>query len=773
VASISLAKLQKGTENRIFHRSSHVALEMLKMLRDCLKEPILPCAANRLFTTEKLIVVIASVLLTWGCAGNPAERKAKFFRSGREDFKKGKYQEAIIEFRNALQIDPRFADASYQLGLAYSAAGSREAAYRQFLNAVTLDPNNWDAHLELASALIFRRDYTGAERIALKVLQNVPGNGRAHEILAEKLTLSHDFAQAEAELRRSLELNPGKVETYAALGSVLRAAGKPIDAEAVFRKAVEVNPKSARARIAAGQFFFSQGKLSNAESELTAACELDARAAEPRLYLGRVLTADKKLSEAEKLFAGLKNLAPNNPQAYRALGIFYVSTGQADKAAAEFQSLLKSNSGDLTAKAYLVEVLVGLKRFKEAAVHNAEILEKNHDEPGALLADGRILVAQGRYGEAITSLQKFVQARPRSAEGFYLLGVAQKATGFLGLAKASFSQARILSPKSQAPATGLAELSLTRGDNDEALRQSGDALMLNPKSPNAQLASARALSGKGNNQQAEKQLAEILNRDPTALPALGTWVKISVQQGRTREAVDRILVLLRQDPRNAGLHFLLAIGYAGLKDLQRAEASVNQAISLNSQTPDAYALLASIQFSEGKEELGKQSLRTAIHQSPRVLSNYARLATRYEKDGDWGEATRLWSKAHDVAPDSAIAAAELAFLYLEHGGDVNLAIKLAQTAKQKMPDSPVTADCLGWAYYKLGSFKSAIQQLQISASKAPDNPMYQYHLGMAYLAAGQIALGERSLKVAIRQQPDFLDSGNARKALQTVAADWR
>jgi hypothetical protein len=36
-----------------------------------------------------------------------------------------------------------------------------------------------------------------------------------------------------------------------------------------------------------------------------------------------------------------------------------------------------------------------------------------------------------------------------------------------------------------------------------------------------------------------------------------------------------------------------------------------------------------------------------------------------------------------------------AFLYLEHGGDVNAELSLAQSAKRKMPDSLVTADALG------------------------------------------------------------------------------
>jgi cellulose synthase operon protein C len=97
-------------------------------------------------------------------------------------------------------------------------------------------------------------------------------------------------------------------------------------------------------------------------------------------------------------------------------------------------------------------------------------------------------------------------------------------------------------------------------------------------------------------------------------------------------------------------------------------------------------------------------------------------------------------------------AAELAFLYLEHDGDVNVAVSLAQAAKRSMPDSPIAADALGWAYYKLGSLDSALLHLKEAAQKVPNNPMYQYHLGMAYMTARNFDLAGRSLRLALKGQ---------------------
>jgi tetratricopeptide (TPR) repeat protein len=117
-----------------------------------------------------------------------------------------------------------------------------------------------------------------------------------------------------------------------------------------------------------------------------------------------------------------------------------------------------------------------------------------------------------------------------------------------------------------------------------------------------------------------------------------------------------------------------------------------------------------------------------------------------------------------------MVAAELAFLYLEHGGNVNSAVALAQVAKQKMPESPVTADALGWAYYKLGSFDSALVQLKESAQKVPNNPIYHYHLGMAYMAARQFNPARKSLRAALQADPHFPYAADARTALEKIPA---
>ena len=51
-----------------------------------------------------------------------------------------------------------------------------------------------------------------------------------------------------------------------------------------------------------------------------------------------------------------------------------------------------------------------------------------------------------------------------------------------------------------------------------------------------------------------------------------------------------------------------------------------------------------------------------------------------------------------------MAANNLAYLMLENGENVDVALTMAQTARRAMPDSPNSADTLAWAYYYKGTY---------------------------------------------------------------------
>jgi cellulose synthase operon protein C len=722
-----------------------------------------PCRPSKNWLCATILLALA----LGSCSTDPQAKLRQYLSSGAEYFNSGKYAEASIQFRNAVQTDPKSAPAHYQLAKTYLRMLNPDGAYREFSEALALDPSNADAQLELGALALGRREYDRAQSYAEKVLERDPKNARAHIVLAEKYLATSDTPRAIAEFEKAIELDPGKVEYYAALGAVCLSASKPLEAEAAYRKATEMNPKSLAARMSLAQFYFSQGKLVQAETEMLTAIALEPRSVTAQLLLARIYAIEGKLPEAEAVARRLKNVAPEDPGAYSALGQFYRSTGQKEKAAAEFQAVLASKPADAMVRQQLIETLIELKKTKEAAALNQEVLNANAEDIQGLLSQGRIYLAEGRPQEAITVLEKHVKVQPNSATGYYLLGNAQKAVGLSLQARDSYSRALNLNPRLSEAKVALARLATEQGDPDTGLRLATEAQSLGSAPLEASVTGAQALLAKGDLKRSEAVIEEVLKRDPVSLPALAVLMNVSLRQGNPQEMVKRLTKLSQENPQNAGLHLLLGVAYFETKDLNKSEANVKQALSIDPKTPEAHPMLANVYFARGANEQAKAELKAAIDANPRNLTNYLVLARQYEKEGNLQEARKLCERARALDPSSPLVANQLAYLILEQGGDINIALALAQQAKQKLPDSPNVADTLGWAYYKHGQSDAAISQITRCVQAQPANSTCHYHLGMAYLAAKNLEAAQRSLKLALRD-PSSPDAERAKLALSKL-----
>src|SRR5258707_12221723 len=108
--------------------------------------------SSRPFLTLSLLLLLATVL--GGCSGNPNSRKQKFYAQAVVDFDRGKYPEAEISLRRALQVDPRFVEAHYKLAQCHERQGSWAAAFQELQRTIDLQPDDWRAHAELGQILV-------------------------------------------------------------------------------------------------------------------------------------------------------------------------------------------------------------------------------------------------------------------------------------------------------------------------------------------------------------------------------------------------------------------------------------------------------------------------------------------------------------------------------------------------------------------------------------------------------------------------------------------
>ena len=141
------------------------------------------------------------------------------------------------------------------------------------------------------------------------------------------------------------------------------------------------------------------------------------------------------------------------------------------------------------------------------------------------------------------------------------------------------------------------------------------------------------------------------------------------------------------------------------------------------------------------------------------------MANLYLNKGDLQNARLYYQRALSVDPDFAIAASNLAWVYLKQGDSLDEALALARKAKQLLPELDSVSDTLAWIQYKKGSYANALPLLRECVQKVPNHAVYHYHLGMVLIASGEKEKGKEQLSSALGMNLTEEDAQEARRTL--------
>ena len=124
----------------------------------------------------------------------------------------------------------------------------------------------------------------------------------------------------------------------------------------------------------------------------------------------------------------------------------------------------------------------------------------------------------------------------------------------------------------------------------------------------------------------------------------------------------------------------------------KPEEAFQKAIDLDKQNTQAILFLGNAEAARGAVDQAITNYQRGIQEQSARSNSLISLGSLFELRGDWQRAEDLYNEALQVQPDDAIAANNLAYLMLEHGGNVNVALTLAQTGRRGMPNVPSSAD---------------------------------------------------------------------------------
>jgi tetratricopeptide (TPR) repeat protein len=760
----------------------------------------------RHFSVLRLVLILALItIFLAGCSRDPNVKKQKYFKSGQSYFAQGKYGAATIQFGNAVLVDPRYAEAHYQLAQTYIKLQDWLHAYQELNRTLELQPENYQAHIDIANLLIADHEPGKAKEHIDLLLQKDANEPQVHEAAANLLSAEADYSGAVLQMQKAIALGPGRWESYLNLGLLQMRINQPDPAEASFKKAVELSPTSMSAELALGGYYQSRGRFSEAEQQFRHAIAVDPKSPEPRAQLARLFLSEGKPSEAEQFLRQSKPDFPNDSVGYRMLGDFYFATGDVDKAITEYASLFAEHSKDPQVKKNYIQLLILKDRLDEAQKLNDEVLKVAPSDDDALVYRGQIQIRRGHGSEAVQTLQTVVRNDADNGVAHYHLGVAFELTGDLVHAQSEWQNAVRVHPELVEAHTALATLAL-RNNDMAALEQSANQVInLRPNAPDGyalrsvaninrrqfgraqediekaiSVAPASAIGYKqmGNlwlAQQkygdAEKWYQQALDRDPGSADALGGLMNAYLAQQQPDKAVAAANTQIAKVPTSSPFYDLLGtILFNSKKDFPGAEAALKKAAQLDKSNSDALAKLGQVQIAEGSVDTAIATYQQSLRDNPTDSRFSILLGELYESKHDWNQAKDSYQKALEISPENPLASNNLAYVMLQSGGNVDVALALAQTARRGMPDSPNAADTLGWVLYQKRAYKSAIDLFQEAIklndkAKAPENATLHYHLGLAYEKSDQPSLARQQLERVLKINPNYSEAADVKKQL--------
>src|SRR5260370_7441324 len=125
---------------------------------------------------RRVLVVGSLVVFLTACSRDPNVRRQKCVESGQRYYAKSKYREAVIQFRNATEVDITFAAAHYQLAQSYVKLQDWQHAYTELNRTIELQPNNYKAHVDMANLLIAGGQLKPAQEHTAFLLKKHPTN---------------------------------------------------------------------------------------------------------------------------------------------------------------------------------------------------------------------------------------------------------------------------------------------------------------------------------------------------------------------------------------------------------------------------------------------------------------------------------------------------------------------------------------------------------------------------------------------------------------------
>jgi tetratricopeptide (TPR) repeat protein len=240
----------------------------------------------------------------------------RYYLEGKEDLRKLYFNEARIAFEKAVELDPDFAMAYFNLSYANYNLENHEAGDAAIKRAKALSLRTTEKerlYIEADYASMVEKDLEKYDRIRRQIAEKYPREKEVFLSLGESYTNRGAYDKAIVELNKALELDPDYGEALNVLGYLYLDMGDFPKAIEHFKKYVSLSPGEANPLDSLAEAYFDVGRLDEAIANYKEVLRINPDLEGPYFSIGYIYALKAEYAEAmgwiDKFFATAPSLS--------------------------------------------------------------------------------------------------------------------------------------------------------------------------------------------------------------------------------------------------------------------------------------------------------------------------------------------------------------------------------------------------------------------------------------------------------------------------------
>ena len=592
-------------------------------------------------------------------------------------------EQAIAEFKQALEYDPDSVYLSVRLAEAYRRAGLMRDAVAEAQAVLKADPKNLAARRLLA-------------RIYLQTL------GELQPKPEQKQTLELAIEQYEAIVR----LDPDDAESRLFLARLYRLNGQMEKAEATLKDYLAAQPRSEQALAALAQLYTDQGESARAIQLLTEATNEKPTAE----LLATLALAYEQADDPDNAIATYRRaleLDSDNVEIRRHLAQALLEASRYDEAVEELKTLTRLNPEDSQSHLRLSQIYRHRGQFDQAEAYLARAEELAPDDPDVDFNRALLLEAEGKFAEAVGVLSDLVASLTRRDDAY---NEQERRTRAVLLEQLGMLHRRL---ENFDEAVETFELMMELGE-EEAARASSQIIESLRQGRQLEEAAARARTA--------------LERFPQLAGFRLQLASVLGEMGKPEEAAELARGALNGEPGDREVHMTLVQIYERNKLYAEAERALDAAekLSTGRQLEYVHFLRGAVYERQKKYDVAEQEFRKALAINPANALALNYLGYMFADRGvKLDESVELVKRALELEPYNGAYLDSLGWAYFRLE-QLDLAEDYLRKAVARVRHDPTIHDHLGNLYEKRGRLDLAVQHWERSLAEWKRAPATEF-----------------------------------------------